>query len=176
MKSIAIALVVLAAIVVVTAGYAIARSDSSTGNEDSTTAHAKAGKEHDKRPGSAKARPGKSKDKNDAKTENDRSGRGAEGNVEAIAKQFGASTSDVTALRNQGFGFGAIVQLFALAKAKDMSARDLAAHLPRVNGQPEANFGELFSGLSDQEKARIDGLPRNFGQIKQAQAGRAKGR
>jgi hypothetical protein len=51
--------------------------------------------------------------------------KGAAGNVEAIAKQFGAG--NVVALREQGFGFGAIVKLLTLAKAKNTNAKDLAA-------------------------------------------------
>jgi hypothetical protein len=179
MKSIAIAAGVIALIVFATAAYALTRDDGSS-SHDRASAHGKHDKEHGKKTGLANAqeRSGKSKEKQSAqaKAENDKPGQGAEQNISAIAHQFGVSTSDVTALRDQGFGFGAIVKLFALAKAKNTNAMDLAAQLPKVNGQPDANFEELFNGLSAQEKARIENLPKNLGQIKQAQAGRAKNR
>jgi hypothetical protein len=179
MKSIAIAAGVIALIVFATAAYALTRDDGSS-SPDRTSAHRKRDKDNDEKKGLANAqeRSGKSKEKQmaHAKADNAKPGQGAEQNIAAIAHQFDVSAGDITALRDQGFGFGAIVKLLALAKAENTNAMGLAAQLPKVNGQPDANFEKLFSGLSDQEKARIENLPKNLGQIKQAQAGRAKNR
>jgi hypothetical protein len=101
-------------------------------------------------------------------------GKGAQRNAQAIATQFNMSPQDVVALHDGGFGFGAIVKLLVLAKAKGMSVNNLAASLPRVNGEPQANFGELFKNLSPEEKARIESLPKNLGQIKHLQAAKSK--
>ena len=101
-------------------------------------------------------------------------GKGAQRNAQAIATQFNMSLQEVVALHDGGFGFGAIVKLAVLAKAKGVSVNSLAASLPRVNGEPQANFGELFKNLSTEEKARIESLPKNLGQIKHGQAGKSK--
>ncbi|HWO72673.1 MAG TPA: hypothetical protein VNN21_03870 [Dehalococcoidia bacterium] len=103
-------------------------------------------------------------------------GEGAMRNAEAIAKQFDISTQDVVGLHEQGFGFGAIVKLLTLAKAKDVSANTLAASIPVVNGEREPNFGEMFKALTDQERQRIEGLPKNLGQIKRGQAAKPRTR
>jgi len=103
-------------------------------------------------------------------------GRGAMRNAEAIAEQFGVSAQDVAGLREQGFGFGAIVKLLTLAKAKGVSAASLAASIPLVNGERKADFGAMFEALTDQERARVEGVPKNLGQIKRAQNAKAKTR
>ena len=101
-------------------------------------------------------------------------GNGAQRNAEAIAAKFDMTMQDVMTLHDGGFGFGAIVKLAVVAKAKGVSVHSLASSLPRMNGQQEAAVGELFKTLSPEEKTRIDGLPTNLGQIKKAQAGKVK--
>jgi hypothetical protein len=97
-------------------------------------------------------------------------GAGARRITAAIAEQFGVSEDEVLQLHKEGAGFGAIFKVYQLAKVTGVSASALVASFPRVNGEPEPGFGDLFAALTDDQKSRLEDGPKNLGQLVSAAA------
>lgn len=76
-----------------------------------------------------------------------------------------AAVEEIVALRTgePSTGWGAIFKLVQLAKAKDMTLAELLASF---DGEDGWAFGRHFKDLEDDERARLDGLPKNLGQLK----------
>ena len=90
---------------------------------------------------------------------------GQEAIAQAIADAFSTEgeeilLEDVFALREEGIGFGALFQLYALAAAMDMSVEEVLAL--RQDGM---GFGELRNDLTDQQVLDMEALPKNLGRI-----------
>lgn len=82
--------------------------------------------------------------------------------AQAIADTFGVPVEEVTALHDQGIGFGALFKLYKLACATGADVNDLIAGIEEDGGG--WSFGKRFSELTDEEKAQCEGLPKNLGQ------------
>jgi hypothetical protein len=105
-------------------------------------------------------------------------GRGAEWIAEILAHEFtdpdgdgtpesnAITTDDVVALHAAGLGFGEIFKLQAFAYALDMDVETLLGEICD-DGTEECEFGwgELKKGLTDDELALFEELPKNLGQI-----------
>ena len=97
-------------------------------------------------------------------------GAGARRIATKIAAQFGVSEDEVLQLHKEGAGFGAMFKVYQLAKAKGVSAPSLVASFPRVNGELEPGFGDLFAALTADQKSQIEDHPKNLGQLVSARA------
>ncbi len=67
---------------------------------------------------------------------------------------------DVLALREEGIGFGALFQLYALAAAMDISVEEVLALRQEGMG-----FGELRNDLDADQLEILESLPKNLGRI-----------
>ena len=90
---------------------------------------------------------------------------GQEAIAQAIADAFSNEgeeilVGDVFALREEGIGFGALFQLYALAAATDTSVEELLALREQGLG-----FGELRNALDPDQLAILEALPKNVGRI-----------
>ena len=83
-----------------------------------------------------------------------------------IADAFGASPDAVSALHEQGIGWGALFKLYAFARVKGVSVDALiAAATTDANGEKGFAFGEMKKALTTEELAVLDDGPKNFGQL-----------
>ena len=90
---------------------------------------------------------------------------GQEAIAQAIAEAFiiegeAVLVDDVLALREEGIGFGALFQLYALAEAMDTSVEEVLALRQQGMG-----FGELRNALDPDQLAILEALPKNLGRI-----------
>ena len=85
---------------------------------------------------------------------------GQEAIAQAIADAFEVEPEDVFALREEGIGFGALFQLYALAAAMDMSVDEVLALREQGLG-----FGELRNDLDVDQLAILEALPKNLGRV-----------
>ena len=90
-------------------------------------------------------------------------GEGAEKVAQAIADAFGASQEEVLALQEQGIGFGALFKLYQLSQATGTPVADLLALIDE-SGEGYA-FGKRFNELTDEQRAVLEGGPKNLGQL-----------
>ena len=90
---------------------------------------------------------------------------GQEAIARAIADAFSTEgeeilVGDVSALREEGIGFGALFKLYALAAAMDTSVEEVLALRQQGMG-----FGELRNALDPDQLAILESLPKNLGRI-----------
>ena len=90
---------------------------------------------------------------------------GQEAIAQAIVDTFstedeGILVDDVFALREEGIGFGALFQLYALAEAMDTGVEEVLALREQGMG-----FGELRNALDPDQLAILEALPKNLGRI-----------
>ena len=90
---------------------------------------------------------------------------GQEAIAQAIADSFSTGgeeilVDDVFALREEGIGFGALFQLYALAEAMDTGVEEVLALRQQGMG-----FGELRNALDPDQLAILEALPKNLGRI-----------
>jgi len=90
-------------------------------------------------------------------------GEGAEKVAQAIADAFGATQEEVLALHDQGIGFGALFKLYQLSQATGVSVQDLLTAIDE-SGEGYA-FGKRFKELTDEQRAVLEGGPKNLGQL-----------
>jgi hypothetical protein len=100
-------------------------------------------------------------------------GEGARRHAAALAAEFGAGEDQVLQLHKDGLGFGALFKVLQIARATGQDPAALIASFPTVDGKKEPGFGELFAGLTDQQRQSLEDGPKNFGQLV---SGRAKKR
>jgi hypothetical protein len=96
-----------------------------------------------------------------AETE-DGAGRGGARKAALIADAFGVPEQTVLDLRSQGNGWGTIVKLLQLSAVTGQRATDIAAQSAQSGGP---GFGQRFSELTEEQRAGLDALPRNLGEI-----------
>ena len=93
-------------------------------------------------------------------------GQGSDKVAQAIADEFGVSKDEVLARQQQGIGFGALFELYKLARAKGISVDDLLATIPTgANGEREFGFGNLRKSLTAEQLAAFSSGPKNLGQL-----------
>jgi len=95
-------------------------------------------------------------------------GDGAERIAGLIEEAFGAEAGSVSALHEQGIGFGALFKLYLLAAATDMSVDELLATATNADDGHGFAFGRLFREMADEVSAlsaEEDGTPRNLGKL-----------
>ena len=90
-------------------------------------------------------------------------GEGAENVAQVIADAFGASQEEVLALHDEGIGFGALFKLYQLSQATGVSVEDLLASMD-ADGEGYA-FGKRFKDLTEEERAVLEGGPKNLGEL-----------
>jgi hypothetical protein len=83
----------------------------------------------------------------------------------AIAAFCGKSVEEIEALHADGVGWGALFKVCKLSIATGESVGDILADA-KENGFA---FGNRFKGLTDEERARCDELPKNLGQAMKGQ-------
>ncbi len=110
------------------------------------------------------ARPGLQEPVDAQELDDDGPGGGTD-KAALIAAEFGVSPPDVTALRDQGIGWGAMFKLYALARAKGVSVNDLVAATVDADGEKDFAFGEIKKSLTPEQLAALDDGPKNFGQL-----------
>jgi hypothetical protein len=76
-----------------------------------------------------------------------------------------AATEEVVELRTgpPAIGWGALFKLMQLAKAKDVPIAELLADMDPEEGW---GFGHMFKDLTPEERGRLEGTAKNFGQLK----------
>jgi hypothetical protein len=83
-----------------------------------------------------------------------------------IAEEFDVDAAEVTALREQGIGWGALFKLYAIADARGVSVDALISGAPLdAEGERGFAFGEMMQSLTDEERAALEDHPKNFGQL-----------
>ena len=90
-------------------------------------------------------------------------GEGAENVAQVIADAFGASQEEVLALHDDGIGFGALFKLYQLSQATGVSVEDMLASMD-ADGEGYA-FGKRFKELTEEQRAVLEGGPKNLGQL-----------
>jgi len=74
-----------------------------------------------------------------------------------------ASTA-VADFRISGMGWGALFKIYALAAVLEVPASDLLGAIGS-DGDFEFSFGELKNGLTEDQRAAFDEMPKNFGTL-----------
>ena len=94
------------------------------------------------------------------------SGDGAQAKANLIATEFGVTPASVMGRHEQGMGFGALFQLYAIARAKGVSVDSLlATAAPAEPGDRGLALGKLKQSLTDAQTATLDNEPKNLGQL-----------
>jgi hypothetical protein len=78
----------------------------------------------------------------------------------AIAAMCGRSVEEIQAFHAEGVGWGALFKVCKLSVATGESVEDILADAA-ANG---FRFGVRFGELTDEQKANLEGLPKNLGQ------------
>ncbi len=93
-------------------------------------------------------------------------GQGAQEIAAAIGQAFGVDSAAVMALHDEGIGWGALFQLYAIAKARNMTVDQLLTEIGfTADGEHHFAFGKLKQSLSEQEAAALESGPKNLGQL-----------
>lgn len=76
-----------------------------------------------------------------------------------------AATEEVVELRTgpPAIGWGALFKLMQLSKAKGVTIEKLLTDMDQEEGW---GFGRMFKDLTKEERDRLDGTAKNFGQLK----------
>lgn len=87
------------------------------------------------------------------------------GKADLLAEALSTDTSEVVMLRDADVGWGAAFKLIRFAQVMDVTAEELLAATPVVDGEYEFGFGNLKNQLTgDQLKTFQDG-PRSLGHV-----------
>ena len=70
-------------------------------------------------------------------------GSGPSRHADSVAAAFDIDPETVLALHDDGVGWGAMVKLLAIAEVKGVSAEELLAEIPKVDGDFHLDFGKL---------------------------------
>lgn len=93
-------------------------------------------------------------------------GGGAQAKADLLATEFGVASSSVMGLHEQGIGFGALFQLYAIARAKGMTVDSLLAETTTsADGEHGLGLGELKRSLTEAQVATLENEPKNLGQL-----------
>lgn len=84
-----------------------------------------------------------------------------------FAEGFDATEDDLAALSDMGLGWGDVFKLNLYATVLGMSIDDLlaGATFDEETGEYDFGWGDLKNGLTEEQLALLEGLPRNFGQF-----------
>jgi hypothetical protein len=93
-------------------------------------------------------------------------GKGARRHAAALAEEFGASEDQVLELHKNGLGFGALFKVLQISRPTGQDPAALIASFPPVDGKKEPGFGDLFAGLTAEQRQSLEDGPKNFGQLK----------
>lgn len=86
--------------------------------------------------------------------------------ADSVAATFDIDPETVLALHDDGVGWGAMVKLLAIAEVKGVSAEELLAEIPKVDGEYQFDFGKLRAELTPDERDALDAMPHSLGQLK----------
>jgi hypothetical protein len=93
-------------------------------------------------------------------------GGSAQAKADLLATEFGVTSSSVMGLHEQGIGFGALFQLYAIARAKGVSVDSLLATAATgADGKIGLALGELKRSLTEVQLATLENEPKNLGQL-----------
>ena len=96
---------------------------------------------------------------------------GAETIAQALADAFGdevgaASVDSVTALHDQGIGWGALFKLYAIAQARGITIDALLQEIGfTAEGEHDFAFGKMMNELTEAQLATLESGPKNLGQL-----------
>lgn len=88
--------------------------------------------------------------------------------IELIADFASGGTStevaiaEATDLRTAGVGWGAMLKVYKLAAAMDVSASELFVE---ISADGDFDFGELKKALTDEQRASFEEMPKNLGTL-----------
>jgi hypothetical protein len=92
-------------------------------------------------------------------------GKGQLKHAESISNAFDIDSDTALALHRDGIGWGAMVQLLAIAEVSDVTVDQLLANVAKVDGEYEFDFGTMRAGLTVAQQEELAGMPKGVGHL-----------
>lgn len=92
-------------------------------------------------------------------------GKGQLKHAESISNAFDIDSDTALALHRDGIGWGAMVQLLAIAEVSDVTIDQLLANVAKVDGEYEFDFGTMRAGLTVAQQEELAGMPKGVGHL-----------
>ena len=92
-------------------------------------------------------------------------GKGQVKHAASISNAFDIDSDTALALHRDGIGWGAMVQLLAIAEVSDVTVDQLLANVARVDGEYEFDFGTMRADLTVSQREELAGMPKGVGHL-----------